>query len=123
MGCIESYCGGPSDSFYEELADYARAQHVISMEDTDCKLALLGKVAVKTNGSMNIVDPSNLSSEFKSILANRVVATNVTVTLIVNKRYMYVREDKEVVAKVFAGRSGVGKSADEIEANRRSVVS
>lgn len=82
--------------FYEEIADYASKKgivvNVITMKGTDCKLALLGKVADRTNGSVNIVRPSELSQEFHTILQNRLVATNVTVKLIVNK-YLYIRDD------------------------------
>lgn len=83
-------------NFYEEIADYARKKgivvNVITMKGTDCKLAMLGKVADRTNGSVNVVRPSELSKEFHTILQNRLVATNVTVKLIVNK-YLYIRDD------------------------------
>ncbi len=65
------------------------------MQGTDCKLAFLGRLADKTNGTMNIVNPANLSDQFKSILENRIVATNVKATLILNQKYLYIR-DKEL---------------------------
>jgi len=97
MGAIENY-GGSNDSyeFYDKLADYAKSKNItvniITMEGTDCKLALLGRVADKTNGTMHIVNPAKLSDEFKSILDNRIVATSVKATLIVNHRYLYIRD-------------------------------
>ena len=57
-------------------------------------LALLGRVADRSNGQMSIVNPLNLSEEFKSILGNRIVATNVEAKLIVNHKYLYIRDDK-----------------------------
>jgi len=41
---------------------------------------------------MNIVNPAKLSDEFKSILDNRIVATSVKATLIVNHKYLYIRD-------------------------------
>ena len=88
-----------AENFYDQLADYAKSKgitvNIISMQGTDCKLALLGRVADKTNGTMNIVNPNNLSEQFKSILDNRIVATSVKATLIVNYKYLYLR-DKEL---------------------------
>lgn len=88
-----------SEQFYDDLADYSKTKsiqiNIVTMQGTDCKLAFLGRLADKTNGTMNIVNPANLSDQFKSILENRIVATNVKATLIVNEKYLYIR-DKEL---------------------------
>jgi hypothetical protein len=103
MGSIDDYYYGnnnnDSEKFYDDLADYAKSKsiqiNIVTMQDTDCKLAFLGRLADKTNGTMNIVNPANLSDQFKSILENRIVATNVKATLILNEKYLYIR-DKEL---------------------------
>ena len=98
LGSIDSMPGENSQKVYDEIADFAKEKgvvvNVISMEGTDCKLALLGRVADRSNGTMSIVNPLNLSEEFKSILGNRIVATNVVAKLIVSHKYLYIRDDK-----------------------------
>jgi Mg-chelatase subunit ChlD len=125
MGTIND---ASSEKFYEDLADYSRAQNVtvnvISMEGTDCKLALLGKVADKTNGTINIVNPLNLSAEFKSILENRVVATNVVATLIVNTKYLYIRDEALELAEAKAIESQLDKETADVTIDpiKKSIV-
>ena len=96
MGSIEN--NKKSEQFYEELADYAKQNgvsvNVLTMRGTDCKLSLLGKVADKSNGTVHIVDPKNLSDTFKSIIDNRIIATNVVAKLIINKKYLYLRTEE-----------------------------
>ena len=86
-----------SEKFYEEIAEKAKEKgvmvNIITMEGTDCKLALLRKVADLSNGQMNIVNPLNLKDEFKTIVENRIVATMVHAKLIVSHRYLYIRDD------------------------------
>jgi hypothetical protein len=71
MGSIETGNQEVAEKFYDTLADYAKSKgvsvNVITMEGTDCKLALLGKVADKTNGTMNIVNPLNLGEQFRYV--------------------------------------------------------
>ena len=98
-----SYDNDNAEKFYNYLAEEAKAKsvtvNVISMEGTDCKLGLLGRVADKSNGTLNIVNPCNLNEQFQSILKNRIVATNVKAKLIVNYKYLYVRDDEFDVAE------------------------
>lgn len=86
------------EKFYDNLADYALKKgitvNVISFEGSDCKLALLGRVAFKTNGTLKIVNPLTLDEEFKSIVSNCNFATNVEVKLIVNHKYLYIRNEE-----------------------------
>ena len=98
-----SYDNDNAEKFYNYLAEEAKAKsvtvNVISMEGTDCKLGLLGRVADKSNGTLNIVNPCNLNEQFQSILKNRIVATNVKAKLIVKYKYLYVRDDEFDVAE------------------------
>ena len=122
MGSIETGDAEKAEKFYEDLADYAKSRgvsvNVISMEGTDCKLALLGKVADKSNGTINIVNPLKLGEKFKSILENRIVATNVKAKLIVNK-YLYIRDEQLEAAELKAAENNNEKSKDEL--NRQKM--
>ncbi len=128
MGSLSGYERDTADSeaFYEQLAEDARQRgvtvHVISMEGTDCKLALLGRVADKTNGSLNIVNPLNLAEEFKSILANRIVATSVSVRLIVNHKYLYVRDEELEIAESRAIEAADVAGKEGLNAVKKSCV-
>lgn len=103
MGNLEKKSTNEAELFYDNLADYAKKKsisvNIITMKGTDCKLSLLGKVADKTNGFMNIVNPNNLTNQFKSILENKIVATNVKATLIVNEKYLYIRDNELEMAE------------------------
>lgn len=105
-----------AEKFYDEVADYAKSKsiqiNIITMQGTDCKLGLLGRVADKTNGSLNIVNPVNLSEEFKTILENRIVATEVKATLIVNHTYLYIRT-KELEAEEGRAYEAGNKDAEQ----------
>ena len=98
MGNLESNDNPNSEAFYEDLADYAKEKsvsvNVITMEGTDCKLSLLGKVADKTNGTIEIVNPLDLGDLMASILGNQIIATNVKAKLIVNNKYLYIRTEE-----------------------------
>ena len=115
-----------SELFYEELAKFAKSKgvivNVITMEGTDCKLALLGKVADLTNGSINIVNPLNLSDEFKSILENRSIATDVKIKLIVNNKFLYIRDNVYEAAEANAYESNNEQAKAELEKIRKSIL-
>ncbi|XP_069130895.1 circularly permutated Ras protein 1-like [Argopecten irradians] len=85
--------------FYESVADTAADKgvsvSVISMKGTDCKMIQLGKVADKTGGQINIVDPLKLTQEFSTILEGRIIATNVVATLILHKQLFFHFEETE----------------------------
>jgi len=124
MGSIEGV-GTQAEKFYEDLADYAKSRgvtvNVISMEGTDCKLALLGKVADKSNGIMNIVNPLKLGEQFKSILENRVIATSVRAKLIVNK-FLYIRDENLEAAELKAAEQNDEATKQELNKKKKSVV-
>lgn len=125
MGRIEHVDIQAAEKFYNELADYAKENgvnvNVISMEGTDCKLSLLGKLADKTNGTMKIVNPLNLSEEFKSILENRMVATNVNAKLIVNHKYLYIRNEELEALEGKAIDSDDFKAKEELNQKKKSI--
>ena len=124
MGSMDR--GNESEKFYEDLADEAKSKgvtvNVITMEGTDCKLALLGKVADRTNGTLNIVNPLNLSDQFKSILENRIIATNVHAKLIVNNKYLYIRDEELETAEGKAIEKDDLKAKEKINEMKKSKV-
>jgi hypothetical protein len=65
--------------------------NIISIKGTECRLEKLGQVSDATGGKVEIVDPLNLASQFSSILAEKVVATQVTATLLVHKG-LYIKD-------------------------------
>ncbi|CAG2197276.1 unnamed protein product [Mytilus edulis] len=85
--------------FYEEVGLDAASKgvtiSVISIKGTDCKLVHLGKLADTTGGQVNIVDPLKLTQEFSTILADRIIATNVVATFLLHKQLFVQQEDKE----------------------------
>lgn len=85
--------------FYEDIADSAADNgvsiSVITIKGTDCRLVELGKMADKTGGQVNIVDPLKLTQEFSTILANKIIATNVVATFILHKELFFFYEETE----------------------------
>jgi len=125
VGIGSLYNVAEAQKFYDEIADYAKDKgvtvNVISMQGTDCKLAILGRVADKTNGALSIVNPLDLSKEFSSILQNKVVATNVEAKLIVNHKYLYIRNGKLEAEEADAIDKNDAKLKEELLAKRQSV--
>jgi len=125
LGAIETNPGENTEKFYDDIADYAKERgvtvNVISMEGTDCKLALLGRVADRSNGTMSIVNPLNLGEEFKSILGNRTVATNVTAKMIVHHKYLYIRDEKLESEEGRAIDIGDKNAKEALEVQKKSI--
>ncbi|XP_076077748.1 uncharacterized protein LOC143048138 isoform X3 [Mytilus galloprovincialis] len=108
VGSVDTYrCsrdeGANSEKFYEDVAMEAAKQgtciSVISFRGTDCKLVYLGKLADKTEGQVNIVDPQKLTDEFSSILAGNIIATNVVATFLLHKK-LFVDDERKKESKV-----------------------
>lgn len=57
----------------------------ISIRGEDCSLENIGVLADMTNGAVNIVDPTKVMDEFSSILSQPVIATHVSVKLVMHK--------------------------------------
>lgn len=125
MGSMNGYSIKNNDNFYDILAEDAKERgvtvNVISMEGTDCKLSMLGRVADKTNGSLEIVNPLNLGEQFKSILKNRIVATNVKAKLIVNNKFLYIRDEELEVAESKAIEANDMAAKEELNSVKKSV--
>jgi hypothetical protein len=125
MGSIEEKTPHLAETFYDEIADYAKSKgvsvSVITMEGTDCKLSLLGRVADRTNGELNIVNPHNLAEQFKAILDNRIVATNVTVKLMVSK-FLYIRDEEFEMAEMKAVEGGDAQAKENLNKLKKSVA-
>jgi hypothetical protein len=126
IGDIENGDTKSAEKFYKSIADYAKLKsvvvNVITMEGTDCKLALLGHVADRTNGSMFIVNPLNLGVKFNSIIQKRIIATNVTVKLIVNNKYIYIRDEEFEKHEAIAFHSQNPDSKLSLDKLKKSVI-
>ncbi|XP_051885373.1 circularly permutated Ras protein 1 isoform X2 [Pristis pectinata] len=87
-----------SKQFYTDLGEQATLNGVIvsvlTIEGTDCRLAELGKLADRTGGRVNIVNPINLPNEIQATLEDDVIATDVTVTFVVTEQ-MYFRYEEQ----------------------------
>ncbi|KAK6171244.1 hypothetical protein SNE40_019473 [Patella caerulea] len=94
----ESFTDDPA-LFYEEMGEKAVEKgvsiSVITIKGAESKLVQLGKLADLTSGQVNHVDPLRLTEEFSNILADRIIATNVTATFILHKNLVFFDEDTE----------------------------
>eukprot|EP00296_Roombia_truncata_P000036 JP435694.1.p1 GENE.JP435694.1~~JP435694.1.p1 ORF type:complete len:634 (-),score=149.18 JP435694.1:71-1906(-) len=79
----------------EFAADQGVTVSIVSIKGTDCNMEYLGSVATATGGTVNIVDPLRLTKEFSSMLADEVIATNVTATLKLHSGMFFKNEDSE----------------------------
>lgn len=70
---------------------------------------------------MNIVNPLKLGEQFKSILENRVVATNVRAKLIVNK-YLYIRDENLETAELKAAENNDQAAKEALNKQKKSVI-
>lgn len=52
-------------------------------------MGVLGEIANKTGGTVNIVNPLKIKEEFSNILEEQIIATNVKASLILSKA-MYI---------------------------------
>lgn len=85
------------ESFYNEAAQKAKACGVavslISIEGQECKLEQLSSVADITGGDIERVNPLELKDNFQAMLANPIIATNVSVTMLLHRRMQFRNED------------------------------
>ncbi|XP_064199846.1 circularly permutated Ras protein 1 [Anguilla rostrata] len=86
-----------SPFFYSQLAKEASDSGVIvsvlTFEGTDCQLAEVGRLADFTGGRVNIVNINSVSTEIQSVLADNVLATSVTATLLSAEGIYFPYED------------------------------
>ncbi|XP_041452537.1 circularly permutated Ras protein 1-like isoform X2 [Lytechinus variegatus] len=75
--------------FYDEVGNFARDSgvcvSVLTLEGEDCRAIELGSVADKTRGQVSIVKPNDLNQQFADILADPVLATNVSARMVLHK--------------------------------------
>eukprot|EP00057_Strongylocentrotus_purpuratus_P022756 XP_011677230.1 PREDICTED: circularly permutated Ras protein 1 isoform X3 [Strongylocentrotus purpuratus] len=76
-------------AFYDEVGNFARDSgvcvSVLTLEGEDCRAIELGSVADKTRGQVSIVQPNDLNQQFADILADPVLATNVSAKMVLHK--------------------------------------
>ncbi|KAL6071496.1 Ras GTPase [Balamuthia mandrillaris] len=87
--------------FYSRVGRIARKHettiNVISIEGSDCAMDRLGESASITAGTVNIVNPLELVRQLRSISQNPVIATNVSVKLLLGKQLLW--KDENVLQK------------------------
>jgi len=124
----------PAPAFYRRLTqtalDLGVGVSIISIQGENARLEYIAKVAADTRGFNDIVDPLNLTKGFNFILENKIIATDVSVTLLLHNglkvRHMATVEDagttkvmrsigncnvNSVVTFEYAKRKGVDLSA------------
>ncbi|XP_036407320.1 circularly permutated Ras protein 1 [Megalops cyprinoides] len=101
LGELEQSVGQTSTHspyFYSQLAKEAADSGVIvsvlTFEGTDCRLAEVGRLADHTGGRVNIVNISTVSTEIQSVLADNILATSVTATLMSAEGIYFPYEDE-----------------------------
>ena len=85
-----------AEEFYEKVGQLAQQRgvsiSVISLVSAECKLNFLASVAELTEGNILKVDPMRLSEDFASILAEKILATDVKATVILHKALKFKNE-------------------------------
>eukprot|EP01155_Anaeramoeba_flamelloides_P040691 Anaeramoba_flamelloidesc33926_g1_i2.p1 GENE.c33926_g1_i2~~c33926_g1_i2.p1 ORF type:complete len:516 (+),score=152.50 c33926_g1_i2:468-2015(+) len=89
------------NEFYNELAEYCAEKgavvDVVTLEDTDCSVDQIGKLSDRSSGTIDIVKPLELSTRFKNIMSNPVVATGVLFEILLHKElYVFGEDDRKV---------------------------
>eukprot|EP01097_Dermamoeba_algensis_P006992 TRINITY_DN4370_c0_g2_i1.p1 TRINITY_DN4370_c0_g2~~TRINITY_DN4370_c0_g2_i1.p1 ORF type:complete len:334 (+),score=128.80 TRINITY_DN4370_c0_g2_i1:142-1002(+) len=64
--------------------------NVVSIKGEGCALEGLGTLADMTSGTVDMVDPTSLTTNFQAILANPVLATNASATILLHKGLSFV---------------------------------
>eukprot|EP00029_Vermamoeba_vermiformis_P006511 TRINITY_DN2572_c1_g1_i2.p1 TRINITY_DN2572_c1_g1~~TRINITY_DN2572_c1_g1_i2.p1 ORF type:complete len:687 (-),score=231.37 TRINITY_DN2572_c1_g1_i2:56-2116(-) len=100
--------------FYAELGHFAKQNNVsvnvISIRGEEVSLEAIGKLADLTEGNVEIVDPLNIKAQFATILESKLVATKVSVKLLLHKGLNHVDDESLVV---LADEKKVVKEKDE----------
>lgn len=106
-----------AQEYYEKLAVVAMGQsttvNIVGIRGGDSvRMTLLGKLADATQGEVNLVDPLNIVSEFASMLNSSIVATNVSVKLLLHKGLSLVKID---ASKIVPGAVNANANAMDVE--------
>jgi len=84
------------EDFYTRAGEYAKqngvAVSILSIKGTECSLEYLASVSAMSRGINHTADPLTLSKDFACILQNAVVATNVTVKVLIHKGLKFRHE-------------------------------
>lgn len=85
------------NQFYEKLGEYAKSKgitvSIISIEGEECNISTLSTLAELTGGSVERVDPIQLTQNFANILQLPVIATNVVTKVKLHKGLEFRNED------------------------------
>uniref|UniRef100_UPI00398F5C58 circularly permutated Ras protein 1-like n=1 Tax=Pristiophorus japonicus TaxID=55135 RepID=UPI00398F5C58 len=110
----ENVCEG-STQFYTDVGEQATLNGVIvsilTIEGTDCRLVELGKLADRTGGRVNIVNPINLPKEIQAALEDDIIATDAIVTFVVTEQ-IYFRYEEQAGNKLVKRVGNVTKDTE-----------
>ena len=109
-----------ADEFYEQLGVYAKDKgitvSIVSIAGEECNIDTLSKISEATGGSVERVDPIQLTQNFSNILKLPVIATNVIAKIKLHKGLEFrnedlanISEDKSLMAR------DLGNVTDETE--------
>eukprot|EP01092_Planopodium_desertum_P005534 TRINITY_DN231_c0_g1_i2.p1 TRINITY_DN231_c0_g1~~TRINITY_DN231_c0_g1_i2.p1 ORF type:complete len:749 (-),score=157.94 TRINITY_DN231_c0_g1_i2:44-2227(-) len=86
-----------AEGFYRKAALLAKEHgiviNVVSIEGSECKMENLGTLSELTGGNVDIVNPITLSTNFKNVLANPIVATGCSLRMITHDGFIITDED------------------------------
>ena len=85
-----------SSKFYEKLGLFAKERGIsislICLVEKECRLDSLSPVANMTGGRIIRVDPQKLDAQFKNLLKDQIIATNVSVKVRLHKALEFANE-------------------------------
>lgn len=88
-----------ASKFYEQIGQVAQAEgiaiSVISIKGSDCSIETLGHLSELSGGSVDRVDPLDITKNFQSILSLPVIATHVTLDIHLHKG-LFIRSDDDL---------------------------
>jgi hypothetical protein len=88
--------------------------HILIIRGTDCALEHVGVLSDATNGYVDIVDPLELGSKILSVLANPIIATEVTCRVVTNENLRWIPDDKTPSRNNFFSEKYAGNITVEI---------
>ncbi|KNC53636.1 circularly permutated Ras protein 1 [Thecamonas trahens ATCC 50062] len=105
-------------AFYERVGLYAREAgvtvNVITIDGTDCSVENLGIVTDATSGTVDVVDPLELTSNFSSILAEPPVATAVEIVFLLHKGLRFREDDVAADSNILTRTIGNVKASSDV---------
>jgi hypothetical protein len=102
--------GAPSaesaaEAFYRRVGEFAASKgvtiDVLGIEGDGCNLETLGALAEATGGDVTQVNPTNVTKNFSSILSKKILATHVSVTLLLHAGMAFRYQDGVTGNKLF----------------------